>query len=125
MRPLQQPRPTRNALSLLGAATVATGLLVGSVPAVTAAPQAPSISGPSTASRQQAANFTIGGLPPGAAVSVAVVSASGQEAHFSAVADASGTLSHRLVPTSAGSWKLKVLDAQGRVLTSTTVVVAN
>lgn len=125
MRPLRQPRPPRNALRLLGAATVAASLLAGTMSTVTAAPQAPSISGPSTASRQQPANFTIGGLPPNAAVSVAVVSASGQEAHFSAVADGAGSLSHRLVPTTAGSWRLKVLDAQGRVLASTTVVVGN
>lgn len=125
MRPLRYPRPARHALRLLGAATVAAALLAGSLPAVLAAPQAPSISGPSTATRQQPANFTIGGLPPNAAVSVAIVNASGQEAHFSAVADAAGMLGHRLVPTTAGSWQLKVLDAQGRVLARTSVLVAN
>lgn len=80
---------------------------------------APSLSGPSVAGARTPAVFSGSRFAPNTAVTIAIRSPSGAEAHYGAMVDAQGRLEYRFVPREAGLHSLRVLDSGGRQLSAT------
>ena len=79
----------------------------------------PSLSGPSVANASAMVPLSARSLPAGSAVTVAVTSPGGSEAHFSHVSGADGTLAVNVKAGGAGSYKVRLLDSGGRELVAT------
>jgi hypothetical protein len=105
----------RTRLSVLGAVTVAGALSLATPGAIAR----PAFSGPSVVQAGQTVFFRGSGFKPNEALTVAVTSPEGSEAHFATVADAKGALYYKVAPRGAGFHALRVLDSGGRLVSET------
>jgi len=83
----------------------------------------PSLSGPSMAKSSAMVPLSARSLPAGSAVTVAVTSPGGSEAHYSQVSGADGTLAVNVKAGGAGSYKVRLLDSGGRQIAATMFIV--
>lgn len=83
----------------------------------------PSLSGPSVVGASAMVPLAARSLPASSAVTVAVTSPSGTEAHFSHVAGTDGTLAVNVQAGGAGRYKVRLLDSGGRQIAATMFVV--
>lgn len=82
----------------------------------------PTFSGPSIVPAGKTVSFRGTGFKPSEALTVAVTTPEGGEAHFATVADAKGELNYRVAARSAGTHAVRVLDSGGRLLSETRFV---
>lgn len=82
----------------------------------------PSFSGPSIVPAGKTVSFRGSGFKPSEALTVAVTSPEGAEAHFATVADAKGELNYKVAARSAGTHAVRVLDSGGRLISETRFV---
>jgi hypothetical protein len=79
----------------------------------------PSLSGPSVVAASTLVPLNAMSLPANAAVTVAVTSPSGQEAHYSHVASAEGTLAVSVQVGQSGRYQVRLLGSGGQELAIT------
>lgn len=107
----------RRAIRSLRLAALVSMLAVVGSPALSS--EKASVSGPSVARAGNTVTLNARALPGGAAVTLAVTTPGGREAHYSAVAGADGTLAVPVKAGAAGIYEVRVLDSGGRTLAST------
>lgn len=82
----------------------------------------PSLSGPSVVTASTLVPLNAISLPANAAVTVAVTSPSGQEAHYSHVASAAGSLAVSVQVGQSGRYQVRLLDSGGRQIAATMLI---
>lgn len=90
--------------------------------ALPAQAQKASLTGPSVAKVGTVVELSMKGMRANSSHSVAMLRPGAPEAHFAAVADANGTVSHRFTPMSRGAHEVRVLNSKGQVVGSARVM---
>jgi hypothetical protein len=105
---MSQSKPWKSFAASLALAALSTAPLVATA--------GPALSGPSIVKLSSTVTFAAHKLPANAAVTLAVITPGGAEAHHSHVTTASGTLKVSVTAAQSGPHQVKLLDSGGRQL---------